>query len=225
MKKIEAIVFDFDGTLAELTIDFDEMKRRLKALGSAFLDPLPQKENVPALEWVDFIADCLAQDDPDLGKEFHTRCRFLIITMEVEAARNGKLFPFTCEILSSLRNSGIKTGIITRNTASAVRELVPEINNISDCFLSREDVENVKPHPEHLFKALAVIGVEPENALMVGDHPMDIETGKRAGAMTAGVATGRLSVDELKKYEPDYVAANCAELMEVLEKQGLVINK
>lgn len=225
MKKIEAIVFDFDGTLAELTIDFDEMKRRLKALGSAFLDPLPQKENVPALEWVDFIADCLAQDDPDLGKEFHTRCRFLIITMEVEAARNGKLFPFTCEILASLRDSGIKTGIITRNTASAVRELVPEINNISDCFLSREDVENVKPHPEHLFKALAVIGVEPENALMVGDHPMDIETGKRAGAMTAGVATGRLSVDELKKYEPDYVAANCAELMEVLEKQGLVINK
>lgn len=225
MKKIEAIVFDFDGTLAELTIDFDEMKRRLKALGSAFLDPLPQKENVPALEWVDFIADCLAQDDPDLGKEFHTRCRFLIITMEVEAARNGKLFPFTCEILSSLRNSGIKTGIITRNTASAVRELVPEINNISGCFLSREDVQNVKPHPEHLFKALAVIGVEPENALMVGDHPMDIETGKRAGAMTAGVATGRLSVDELKKYEPDYVAANCAELMEVLEKQGLVINK
>lgn len=225
MKKIEAIVFDFDGTLAELTIDFDEMKRRLRALGSAFLDPLPQKENVPALEWVDFIADCLAQDDPDLGKEFHTRCRFLIITMEVEAARNGKLFPFTCEILSSLRNSGIKTGIITRNTASAVRELVPEINNISGCFLSREDVQNVKPHPEHLFKALAVIGVEPENALMVGDHPMDIETGKRAGAMTAGVATGRLSVDELKKYEPDYVAANCAELMEVLEKQGLVINK
>lgn len=74
MKKIEAIIFDFDGTLAELTIDFDEMKKRLKALGSAFLHPLPEKD-VPALEWVDFIADCLSEENPDLGKEFHTRCR------------------------------------------------------------------------------------------------------------------------------------------------------
>ncbi|GKT29415.1 putative multi-domain containing protein, partial [Aduncisulcus paluster] len=154
MKTIEAIIFDFDGTLAELTIDFDEMKKRLKALGT----------------------DCLAEEDPELGKEFHTRCRFLIISMEVEAARNGKLFPFTCDMLNGLRNSGIKTGIITRNTAAAVRELVPEINKLSGCFLSREDVQNVKPHPEHLFKALEVIGVSPENTLMVGDHPMDIET-------------------------------------------------
>ncbi|WP_320173757.1 HAD family hydrolase [Maridesulfovibrio sp.] len=223
MKKIEAIIFDFDGTLAELTIDFDEMKKRLKALGSAFLDPLPEKD-FPALEWVDFIADCLAEEDPDLGKEFHTRCRFLIISMEVEAARNGKLFPFTCDILNGLRNSGIKTGIITRNTASAVRELVPEINKLSGCFLSREDVQNVKPHPEHLFKALEVIGVPVENALMVGDHPMDIETGKRAGAMTAGVSTGRMSVEELQQAEPDFVAANCAELIQILEKEGLVVN-
>jgi phosphoglycolate phosphatase len=224
MKNIEAIIFDFDGTLAELTIDFDEMKKRLKALGSAFLDPLPEKNDIPALEWVDFIADCLSADDPDLGKEFHTRCRFLIITMEVEAARNGKLFPFTCEILSSLRNSGIKTGIITRNTASAVRELVPDIDDISGCFLSREDVQNVKPHPEHLFKALEKIGVSAENSLMVGDHPMDLETGKRAGAMTAGVATGRMSVEELKKSNPDFVAANCSELIQLLEKEGLVLN-
>ncbi|MFW5500549.1 MULTISPECIES: HAD family hydrolase [unclassified Maridesulfovibrio] len=223
MKKIEAIIFDFDGTLAELTIDFDEMKKRLKALGSAFLDPLPEKD-VPALEWVDIIADCLAEEDPELGKEFHTRCRFLIISMEVEAARNGKLFPFTCDMLNGLRNSGIKTGIITRNTAAAVRELVPEINKLSGCFLSREDVQNVKPHPEHLFKALEVIGVSPENTLMVGDHPMDIETGKRAGAMTAGVATGRMSVEELQKADPDFVAANCAELIQLLEKDGLVVN-
>ncbi len=222
MKKIEAIVFDFDGTLAELTIDFSEMKKRLKALGRAFIDPLPVCDDMPALEWVDFIANCLSEDDPDLGKEFHTRCRFLIITMEVEAARNGTLFPFTCEMLSGLRSSGIKTGIITRNTASAVRQMVPDVDSISGCFLSREDVKNVKPHPEHLFKALEIIGVKAENTLMVGDHPMDIETGKNAGAMTAGVATGRMSVAELKEADPDYVATNCAELMELLKKESLI---
>lgn len=222
MKKIEAIVFDFDGTLAELTIDFNGMKKKLKALGRAFIDPLPEKEDLPALEWVDFIADCLAVSDPDLGKEFHTRCRFLIITIELEAARNGRLFPFTCEMLSDLRTAGVKTGVITRNTASAVRVLVPDIETLSGCFLSREDVERVKPHPDHLFKALDKIGVAASNALMVGDHPMDIETGKRAGAMTAGVATGRMSINELKKSEPDFLAGNCAELMDILKREKLL---
>ncbi|WP_320171486.1 HAD family hydrolase [Maridesulfovibrio sp.] len=222
MKKIEAIVFDFDGTLAELTIDFNDMKRRLKALGSAFLDPLPCRDDLPALEWVDFMAECISGEDPALGKEFHTRCRFLIISMEVDAARNGRLFPFTCPMLSSLRESGIATGVITRNTASAVRQLVPEIDRISGCFLSREDVQNVKPHPEHLFKALEKIGAAPENTLMVGDHPIDIETGKRAGAMTAGVATGRMSLKELENAGPDFASADCSELMSLLKGQGLI---
>jgi len=222
MKKIEAIVFDFDGTLAELTIDFSEMKKRLRALGNAFLDPLPQKDDLPALEWVDFISDCLSQDDPNLGKEFHTRCRFLIITMELEAARNGRLFPFTCEMLTGLNSAGIKTGIITRNTASAVRELVPDINKISGCFLSREDVQNVKPHPQHLFKALEIIGVDAGASLMVGDHPIDIETGKRAGAMTAGVATGRISVSELRQAGADFVAEDCMQLINMLKKSKLL---
>lgn len=222
MKKIEAIIFDFDGTLAELTIDFSEMKKRLKALGSAFMDPLPEREDLPALEWVDFMADCLSENDPDLGKEFHTRCRFLIITMELEAARNGTLFPFTCEMLSGLRESGVKTGIITRNTASAVRQMVPDVESISGCFLAREDVQKVKPHPDHLFKALEIVGVKAENALMVGDHKIDIETGKNAGAMTAGVATGRVSIEELEKAGPDFVAADCAELMVKLQEAGLI---
>ncbi|WP_027720647.1 HAD family hydrolase [Maridesulfovibrio zosterae] len=222
MKKIKAIVFDFDGTLAELTIDFNEMKKRLRALGSAFLDPLPQNNDLPALEWVDFVADCLSKNDPDLGKEFHTRCRFLIISMELEAASNGNLFPFTCEILSSLKNAGIHTGIITRNTASAVRKLVPEIDTLSSCFLSREDVENVKPHPEHLLKALEIINIDAADTLMVGDHPMDIETGKRAGALTAGVATGRMSIQDLIAEKPDFVAENCAELMKILRRDNLI---
>ncbi|WP_031482367.1 HAD family hydrolase [Maridesulfovibrio frigidus] len=222
MNKIEGIIFDFDGTLAELTIDFDEMKKRLKALGRAFIDPLPETDNLPALEWVDYIASCLSIDDSDLGKEFHTRCRFLIISMELEAARHGKLFPFTHPLLIELRQSGIKIGIITRNTSSAVKTMLPDIEKLCGCFLSREDVENVKPHPDHIQKALGIINLSPANALMVGDHPIDIETGERAGTRTAAVATGRISFEDLKKSNPDFIAKDCAELMTILRKDKLL---
>ncbi len=221
MNKIEGIIFDFDGTLAELTIDFNEMKRRLKALGEAFSETLPETNNLPALEWVDHIAAYLATDDPDLGKEFHTRCRFLIISMEIEAAKHGKLFPFTYPILSGLQQESIKTGIITRNTAAAVKTVLPDVEKICGCFLSREDVKNVKPHPEHILKALSFINICPEKALMVGDHPLDIETGKRAGTLTAAVATGRMSLSELKEAKPDFVAADCQELMDMLREDKL----
>ncbi|SMF24242.1 HAD family hydrolase [Desulfovibrio gilichinskyi] len=222
MNKIEGIIFDFDGTLAELTIDFNDMKRRLKALGEAFLEPLPEIGALPALEWVDHIAACLETDDPDLGKEFHTRCRFLIISMEIEAAKRGKLFPFTYSILRGLQQDSIKTGIITRNTAAAVKTVLPDVEKLCGCFLSREDVKNVKPHPEHILKALDFINICPEHALMVGDHPLDIETGKRAGTMTAAVASGRMSISELNEAKPDFVAANCQELIDMLRENKLL---
>lgn len=55
---------------------------------------------------------------------------------------------------------------------------------------------------------------------MVGDHPIDIETGKRAGAMTAGVATGRISVSELRQAGADFVAEDCMQLINMLKNQN-----
>ena len=62
-------------------------------------------------------------------------------------------------------------------------------------------------------------------ALMVGDHPLDIETGKRLGLHTAGVASGRIPLQDLKACAPDWVAENCALLLKTLDAQRLLPRK
>ena len=60
---------------------------------------------------------------------------------------------------------------------------------------------------------------------MVGDHPLDIETGKRLGLHTAGVASGRIPLQDLKACAPDWVAENCALLLKTLDAQRLLPRK
>ena len=135
--------------------------------------------------------------------------------MELKAAAKGRLFAHTRPLLARLREHGLKLGVITRNCTPAVGQVFPDAAEHVDCVLPREAVARVKPDPEHLLAALARLSVEPGQSLMVGDHPMDIETGRRAGTLTAGVAGGNITLDGLRRAGPDFAAPDCAALFEV----------
>ncbi len=51
---------------------------------------------------------------------------------------------------------------------------------------------------------------------MIGDHPLDIQTGKAAGILTAGVCSGSGSRAELSAAGADWIADDCQELIEKL---------
>ena len=84
-----------------------------------------------------------------------------------------------------------------------------------DVLLTRDDVEKVKPDPQHLLDALSMLDSEPEKALMVGDHMMDILAGKRAGTRTAAVLTLR-SREDFEEAAPDLILEGVAGLLEIL---------
>lgn len=221
--KLDAIIFDFDGTLAQLTLDFTLMKRKLAALYEAYTEERPELPDTPALEWLNELAeDIEAYEGREMGLEFHSRGRLIIQATELDAARDSTLLPFTRDLLVDLRQRGIKTGIITRNSTAAVKVVFPDIERCCDVFLPREEVSAVKPDPMHLLTALEKLGVAPEHALMVGDHTMDVETGKRASTRTAGVASGSLDEPTLKAGGADLVAVDAGVLMDLLKDEGYI---
>jgi phosphoglycolate phosphatase len=131
----------------------------------------------------------------------------------VEAAAQSGLFPFTLSVLEALRAQGTAVAVVTRNCPEAVFRIFPALLEHVACVLTRDDVPRVKPHPEHINAALGIVGCEPGKCLMVGDHPMDIEAGKRAGTLTAGVASGDVSCECLREAGPDWLAQDVGELM------------
>lgn len=218
--KLECIVFDFDGTLAELRLDFADMKRKIHRLASTYLPPLSASPTLRALELVALYAKELEKTNFAAAVEFHQRGLALIRGIELNAALNGRLFPFTRALLEDLRRRNIKMGIITRNCEKAVRIVFPDIMEYCSVLLTREHVRRVKPHPDHLLQAIVCMKVHPSVTLMVGDHPLDVETGQRAGTLTAGVSSGNSSLGDLSRSGAKWVADNCQELMYQLKEQG-----
>ena len=219
--RIESIIFDFDGTLAELRLDFAEMKRRLNDLAIKFRAPVPPPAFLPVLEWLSWLEDSITEANGDPTGCFRQEALALIAEMEMESARKGSLFPFTRPLLKELLQQGIKTAIITRNCDSAVRLVFSDILDYCSAFFARDHVPAPKPHPSHLILALDSIHAHSATALMVGDHPLDIQTGKAAGVLTAGVCSGNTSREELLGAGPDWVAENCRDLITTLRQQGL----
>ena len=217
---LRALIFDFDGTLASLCIDFDVLRNKLTALYEALFDVRPEPSPLPVLEWLDELAQKVEQShNREQSQELHSRGRLIIQATELDAARQGRLFPYSRRMLAGLGRRGVATGIITRNSTAAVLKVFPEIARCCDVFLPREEAPALKPDPAHLLAALSRLGVEPARALMVGDHALDIETGKRAGTLTAGVASGRLDQNDLAEEGPDFLAEDAECLIRLLDAE------
>lgn len=228
---VQAMIFDFDGTLAHLTLDFGVMRQRAMHAARAVADrtgqtahplacgtssALPADDGRPMLEWLETAHRHLAQTCPVTADDMLRSARQAIEDVEVDAAGKGALFPWTRAMLDALRKDGIATAVITRNCRKAVLAVFPDVLDYCVCLLTREDVPQVKPHPDHLLRALAHTGTAPERSLMVGDHPMDIATGKAGGTLTAGVASGSTPHGLLAAEKPDFMARDCMDLYEQL---------
>jgi phosphoglycolate phosphatase len=115
-------------------------------------------------------------------------------------------------LLQWLREEGVRIGIVTRNCRAAVGRILERNALPHDVLLTRDDVELVKPDPEHLLAALRALEVEPHHTLMVGDHPMDVRAGRLAGTRTVAVLTGYSPVERFAPESPDLIVDRVGDL-------------
>ncbi len=214
--EIKAVIFDFDGTLAILNIDFHVMKTRvLDLIKSLGVDETSIRETY-LLEIIDEVYSIVREKELSRAEEFYKKSHAILHGAEIKAAEKGGLMPGVREMLRLLMERGIKVGIITRNCEEAVRKVFPEIDAFCHVFVSREAVRRVKPHPDHLSAALRVLNVSAEESVMVGDHTIDILTGKQVGMKTIGVLTGRIRRNEFQDVGADYVLKDATEILSLI---------
>jgi pyrophosphatase PpaX len=84
-----------------------------------------------------------------------------------------------------------------------------------DYVVAFEDVVNVKPHPEPVYKALKFLGVGPENTVMAGDSDADILAGKNAGTSTVGVTYGFHGM-RIVESGPDFLIDSINEIVPIV---------
>lgn len=121
-----------------------------------------------------------------------------------------KPYPGVGEALAAL--GGKKSTATTKGTPTT--RIVLEMFGLLRYFdhVQGTDGFPAKPEPDVIFRSLEVFGARPEDCLLIGDAPADMEAGRRAGVQTCAVLYGYGQEAELAKWKPDYWVRDLREL-------------
>jgi phosphoglycolate phosphatase len=212
---IDAVVFDFDGTLANCPYDFARMRDALYAVATRHGVPRDALAALLLLEGIERGVELLG-GATEAARAFRRDAEETLLELEIEDAQQARLLDGSAAALSALREAGVRVAIITRNCRQVVTGVIGDAEMPYDALLTREDVAQVKPHESHLRLALDAIDTQPERALMVGDHAIDMETGRRLAMRTVGVLTGNSTEAELLRAGADAVLPGVAEAAQLI---------
>ncbi|AZK45457.1 pyrophosphatase PpaX [Paenibacillus lentus] len=209
--KIDTVLFDLDGTI----IDTNEL---IIASFQHVLDkhkqPRTREQIIPYMGMTleqQFQAFSGWQDVSELVTDYRS-----FNTIHHDTMVKG--FPHVDEVISTLKDRGIKLGIVTtkiRPSTMRVLELFGLVKYM-DTIVTVQDVTHPKPHPEPVLKAMEQLNADPKRTIMIGDSPADIKSAQAAGALSAAVAWSLKGAEELKKYNPDYILEDMLDLYGVL---------
>ncbi|MDA8432864.1 MAG: HAD-IA family hydrolase [Nitrospiraceae bacterium] len=118
------------------------------------------------------------------------------------------------------RLGGYRKAVISNKREAMSRKLLGELGLLQyfDMVLGGDSAEERKPSPVPVQKALAVFGVSPREAVMVGDSNYDIEAGRAAGVHTVAVTYGFRGIEYLKA--ADHIISEIGELVRLLPAIG-----
>ena len=190
---MDAIVFDWDGTLADsLPAIFDANLRVLEEFGLPFDDDRYRAAYVP--DWR-LMYQRLGVPDESLEAAGE---RWLALYRETDAAA---LLPRIPESLQRLSDAGFVMGIVTAGHRDVVESQMERfgIGHLLPIRVFGTDAVAAKPHPEPLLRVLAQLdrAERVATARYVGDVPDDMRMARAVGAIGIGIESTIGKRDEL----------------------------
>lgn len=120
---------------------------------------------------------------------------------------NFEVYPGVLEGLQKFNRMGIKLAVVSNKPNKFVRPLMEYMGfwPYLDLAMGGEVLPKKKPDPMPLNYVLKRYGIEPHEAMMVGDSNNDIRAGKNAGVVTVALTYGYNGGQDLHEEHPDYL--------------------
>jgi pyrophosphatase PpaX len=211
---LKAALFDFDGTLVDTT---EMIYQGMRHAASTVLG----RDDIPRETLLANVGQPLPRQMELIDAE---KAELLLEAYRHHHEENHDAliqeFPQVAQALSRLRSAGIKVAVVTSKRRMSVEMALdnfPDLRNVVDRFVTMEDTNEHKPHPEPLWRGLELLGGIPkEEAAYVGDSPFDVEAAKAAGVTSVAVSWGAFSEDRLRGAEPDHLVPDIESAVDVL---------
>ncbi len=155
--KLKGVIFDMDGTVVDVTYDWNQIKAELNTQGKPILFYLKSLE------------------EPEKSEKWK-----ILEKYEREATQKARLKPGIREFLDLLSQKGVKKALVTNNSQRSVSFLLEKFNLEFDCVITRES-GLWKPSGAPFKAVLKKLGLKKKQCCVVGDSHFDIKAAQEAG--------------------------------------------
>lgn len=219
MKK--AVLFDMDGVLIDSEIVM--LHAAIDGLKHYGIDAKPE----------DFAPFVGAGEDAYLGSvvrkygvEYTLAVKSHVYDVYSEMITHEYTCPCAREIIAALTAKAIPFAICSSADKAKIHHNLRALGIPKTAFpaiVSGEDVLKNKPAPEIYEKGAAILGVKPEDCIVVEDTLNGIRAGKLSGATTVAVGTSLNLTDFIACGNADYYIPTLLGLIRILQQNGLDI--
>jgi HAD superfamily hydrolase (TIGR01549 family) len=190
---IKGIIFDLDGTLIQLPINYEIVQNNLKFFfnTSKNLSPL-----IPT------IVELSKNDENKIKTAFSLICK-----EEILASKNFKVMDDAIEILKFLKSKNIILSLVTMQCRDALEKILYKMNilDLFDFIITRD--ENFDRF-EQIQNSLEYTLLNSSEVLMIGDRIHDVESAKKAGCIPI------LKINKIQK-NPSFLCTKIQNLVEI----------
>jgi phosphoglycolate phosphatase len=218
------ILIDVDGTLVDSVPDLaycvDAMMRRLGRE--------PHGE-AAVRNWVGNGVERLVQraltgelDGEPAEADYQRAYPVFVELYAANTANRSVLYPGVKEGLGYLRGAAYPLGCVTNKAAQFTEPLLHQLGiaQFFEIIISGDSLPRKKPDPLPLLHAAEHFGVEPGDALMIGDSVSDVTAARAAGFRIVCMSYGYNHGRDIREAEPDAVIDSLVEIERLLDRAG-----
>ena len=193
----EAMLFDLDGTLIDSAPDIAAAANEL--LAEDRLGPLSvaQVRAMVGHGIAKLVERAYAACGEPLGLEaLDARHARMMEIYALHLTNLTTLMPGAAQALAASHGAGVKIAVITNKPEAFSRAILAHFGlaPFIDLVVGGDTGPARKPAPDMLLHAVAVFGVGPAGALMIGDGPADIDAARAANVPSVAVSGGYTAV-------------------------------
>lgn len=222
--KPEFILIDLDGTLVDSVPDLaycvDEMMKQLN---------MPLRGIDAVRNWVGNGVERLVEralinavegkPDPALMAKAYP---IYLELYKHNTSQRSCVYAGVLDGLNWMKSEGYRLGCVTNKAADFTLPLLKDkgLYDYFEVVVSGDTCALKKPDPMPLLHAANLMGVAPNNALMLGDSQSDVKAARAADFQVFCMTYGYNHGEDIRLYHPDAVMDSFVELPNYLKAKG-----